>query len=354
MLCAKAALVLSILSLFLVEKQLQTPLSRSSRLNYRSQWGGEDKVFVNELTEVQKEAEKMSNAIAVTIQSPQPSLLGGPVPVFLTVANPNAEPAKVLLPYPSPNNLSFRCMSNDVALPKPIEPDPVGRAAPMLIQPGGKYTATYFLNRYFKFTKAGNAVFSYDLRVFVSAAKEATSKSEKFTGSFEVQILADSDDRLRGEFAARAAQLESSNRQTKMEAAESLAYIDSNLVVPYLLPMLQIDNLEVIGIGALGRHPSPKSAEAIASMLTRQDSAVVSAALGEIGRLNLPVRRQQVLSLLTSRNPNIRLVGLEWLAARPDPGDIQYVVALIHDQNELVQKRAKQYVEFLQGSKTPG
>jgi hypothetical protein len=290
----------------------------------------------------------MTQPITVELQSPPPHLFQEPVPVFITLTNLRPEPVSVLLPYPNPNNLGFQCLTEHFAAAKTVEEDAIERTAPITIEPGQNYRATYYLNRYFTFLKEGSGDFEYQLRMLVTCGKpEPASKTETFRGTFSVQLTSASEDQLRDALAAYASQLRSLNRQEKMEGAEALAFVETPLVVPYLLPMLQIDNLEVIGINALARHPGPQTEEAIKSMLGHPDSAVVGAALEEIDRLKIPVSRRRLQDLLTSKNPNVRWVALKWLEAHPDQGDRPLILRLLNDQNAAVRNLAQRYVDAL-------
>src|SRR6476646_1150200 len=280
-------------------------------------------VFHKQLQQ-QKETMQMSDPIVVTAGAFKQQALNGPVAVSISITNNSTEPASILLPYPNPNNLSFRCATSEFALPKTVEDAPIERTSPTTVKPGAKYTVTYYLNRYFKFLRPGRGRFHYELTAFVKFGDQGSQKLHTFTGEFDVELVAASDDELRTEFAARSEQLRSADRQVKLQAAESLAFIDSPLVVPYLTAMLRIDNLEVTGIQALGSHPSPESEAAITSMLAHPDSAVVSAALAEIDRMKFPIQRHKIQSLLASQNPNVRWTALKWLSSRPESGDFPF------------------------------
>ncbi len=284
-----------------------------------------------------KESTQMSGTIAVTVQSPQSHLLGGAVPVLTTIVNHTPGPITVLLPYPNPNNFRFGCSQRSFAEPKPVHYDPDERTVPTDIQSGGSHQVTYYLNRYFKFIKPGSAEFTYELDLPVmNGGQQSTFTSKIFTGTFHVKQVSASDEQLRREFDAYARQLQSSDRQKKMEAAEALAFVDVPTIVPYLLPMLRIDNLEVIGIHALARHPSPESKRAIASMLAHSSSAVVAAALEEVDRLGIPIQRQEVQKLLLSEK-----------ARRPSREDLPLLSRVISTGSEAVKNRARAYQQVL-------
>jgi hypothetical protein len=299
----------------------------------------------------QKETMQISDPIVVTAGAFEQQALNGPVAVSISIVNNSTEPASILLPYPNPNNLSFRCATSEFALPKNVEDAPIERTSPTTIKPRMKYTVIYYLNRYFKLLRPGRGRFRYELTAFVKFGNQGSQTPHTFTGEFDVELVAASDEELRTEFAASSEQLRSADRQVKLQAAESLAFIDSPLVVPYLTGMLRIDNLEVTGIQALGSHPSPESEVAITSMLAHPDSAVVSAALTEIDRMKFPVQRHKIQSLLASQNPNVRWTALKWLVSRPEPTDLPFVQPLVRDSSEAVRKEAAKYVEFLKQRK---
>jgi hypothetical protein len=291
----------------------------------------------------------MSNIIEVKVQGEEPHLLGGPVPVLLAVTNHDSKAASVLLPYPNPNNLSFRCLSSDFAQAKQVEPDPIERTVPTVIQANGNVTRHYYLNRYFRFAKPGKSAFAFELQMLVKGGgPQDVPTNQRFTGTFEIQLMSPSDDELRKELGLYQTELNSADRLKKEEAAEALAFLDTPQVVPYLLPMLQNDNLAEIGIRALGRHPSSESQEAIRSMLAHPELGVVSAALEEIDHLKIPIPRQAVQKLLTAANPGIQWLALGWLAARPSREDLPVLTPLLESENAPLRERAREYSKHLQ------
>lgn len=291
----------------------------------------------------------MSDKIVVELHSQEQRLVQGPVPVLAMLTNVSPTTIHVLLPYPNPSNLGFRSLTQYFGAAKAVEQDPIERTAPIMIEPGKTHKATYYLNRYFSFPRAGNGEFEYRLRMRVTHdGVNPTSKTEMFGGTFGVQLIAGSENQLRGALALYSGQLRSLNRQEKMEAAEALAFVDTPLVVPYLLPMLQIDNLEVIGIHALARHPGSQSELAIKSMLGNPESAVVGTALEEIDRLKIGVTRKEVQQLLDSQNTNIQWLALGWLEARPSREDLPLLSRLLKSENSLVREKAKAYLGRLQ------
>jgi hypothetical protein len=297
-----------------------------------------------------KDAIQMSDTITVRMQSAGPHLYGGPVPVTTVVQNAGPDAASVLLPYPNPNNLSFRCASRDWAQTKPVQEDPIERTAPLVVPPGGTVTRTYFLNRYLRFLRPGTAECSYSLRMLVTRkGAQQSANHETFAGTFTVQLDPASDDQLRAEMARYAARLDNPDRQTKAEAAEALAFLDTPLVVPFLMRMLRIDNLEAIGIHALGRHPSEESFRAIAAMLGHPDSAVVSAALEEIDRHQIQIPRRDIQKLLASENPAIVWAALGWLANHPSREDLPLLAPMLNSPNVPLRERAHAYRQLLAG-----
>lgn len=299
----------------------------------------------------EEEVKPMSKIVAVRVET-QPQLLGGPVAAVVTVTNHGPRTASILLPYPNPNDLSFSCTSSEIALPKTIERDPIDRAAPIQVQAGGEYTATYYLNRYFSFVKVGRVDCAYELKMLVANVGEpAPPRKEVFNGKFEITLVLGSSDQLRGEFSKFAKQLQDLKRSLRIQAAEALAFVDSPLVVPYQLPMLKTNNLEVVGIHALARHPSPESEQAIISMLSHPESAVVGAALEEIDRLKIAISRHEVQRLLGSSNPGVQWEALGWLAARPSREDLPFLQPLAESANVSVRERASAYSKQLQAGR---
>jgi hypothetical protein len=306
--------------------------------------GGKETYYLNATT-------IMNDVISVSFESPmEPALLHGPVKATITVKNLTRQPVEVLLPYPNPNNLAFECKTPGLARSKPVEFEEIGRVIPTAIAAKGSISATYYLNRYLAFLKPGVATVAYRVRILVSVeprTDRAVDTEMVFEGDFELRLVQASEADLRSHLAMYAARLRSTNRQAKMEAAEALAFLDTPLCVEYLVPMLSIDNLEVIGIRALARFPSPETETLIVGMLSHKDSRVVSAALDTISAQRIQLPRQQVQSLLVSDNANIRLLGLEWLATRPDQTDRQSVSALLSDPNSAVREKAITYIEKL-------
>lgn len=292
----------------------------------------------------------MASSISVSVASlERPSILYGPVPVVVTVRNLFSSSVQILLPYPNPNNLRFDCTTQGFTTQKVVAREEIERSVPISLDPGSSYTATYYFNRYFTFQKAGEGKISYRLSILVTSPGGTNQSHENtvFTGEFTVKLVESSEDNLRIELAKHAQNLRSSDRQVKTEAAEALAFLDTPLSVDYIAPMLSIDNLETIGIRALGRHPSPKTADLIVGMLSHRDSAVVAAALDEINRLKISIPRRTIQELLAAENPNTRWLALEWLAARPDNGDLSIILPLLNDENPVVRERANVYVKAL-------
>jgi hypothetical protein len=296
----------------------------------------------------------MIKDIVVTVRgSEKPKLFQGPVEAIVTVKNVSTHPVEILLPYPNPNHLGFACKSQGYAKPKQVEHEEIERTAPIRIDPGSSYTAVYYLNRYLTFLKAGQVRVSYRLGLPVTrqpGTPEAVQEDAVFEGEFAVQLIEGSEQALRGELASYAAQLESRNRQEKMQAAEALAFLDTPLCVECVARMLAIDNLEVIGIRSLGRFPSPKTAELITGMLAHPDSTVVGTALHEIDQRRISLPRQKVQELLISSNPNVRWLAVNWLAAHPDPRDLPLLAPVLRDENPSVRERAAAYAEALKKS----
>ncbi len=289
----------------------------------------------------------MNGTITAAVRgSDKPASIHGPVPAIVTVTNTSGDPVSIQLAYPIPEVLRFETLSFNVIAVKPAAKRSMTRTVPIDLAAGASYTATYFLNRYFAFVGPGQATIDWHLAVPFKQGGNATATSE-FRGSFRAQLVVAGEQQVKAELARYSNALQSSNRQEQMEAAEALAYLDTPLVVPYLMPMLHIDNLEVIGIHALARHPSPASKQGIRSMLGHRDSAVVGAALEEIDRLNVEVSRSEVQQLLRSSNPNTQWLALGWLAARPSREDLPLLGPLLESGNAPVRDRARSYANRL-------
>ncbi len=299
-----------------------------------------------------KEDKPMSPTITVNTTSPQSQPFGGPVAVRFTIANGSAEAIDILLPYPNPNNLAFRCETPNFAEPKIVEREEVERTAPITILAGSLYTRTYYLGRYFKFKAPGKAIFNFELRMpFWSENRPETSNEELFKGSFEVQLAPVSGDQLRNELATIATHLQDKDRTRKLEAGEALAFVESPQVVAHLLMMLRVDGLEVAGIHALALHRSAETDRAITSALGNRDSAVVAAALEEIDRLKIGVPRANVQKLLMSDNPGIQWLALEWLSRKPDRQDLPMLIPLAQGGKEGIREKASEYMRKLDALK---
>jgi hypothetical protein len=296
-----------------------------------------------------KGAALMSKTISVSVSSPEEQvLLHGPIPAVVTVANNSSNAVSILLPYPNPNNLKLEGRPQSSLVQKPIEYLENDRSVAIRINPGEGYTLRYFLNRYFKIIRPGTITISYRLIIPLSVLGAGQRWTDtEFEGTFQVVIVDDSEDTLRASLAQYASKLRGADIQTRMEAAEALAFLDTPISVDYIEPMLAIEGYETTGIRSLARFPSPKTFSLIIGMLSHGDSAVVATALETINRLNIPVQRLKIQRLLASENPNIRLASLEWLAGHPDKGDLTFIVPLLHDSNRSVHDRAKSYVDRL-------
>ncbi len=299
-----------------------------------------------------KELHEMGETLTVSMKAPQAQLLGGPVAVSLTIANAGAVPVRISLPYPNPNNFSFQCLAKGFANEKTVEHDEIERTAPTQIAPGATFTGTYYLNRYFSFLMAGDAQFAYQLSALVSQDGQPGVASRTFEGKFAIHLDQGTDDQVRRELNGFAARLQDPDRKLRAESAEALAFVDSALVVPYLLPMLQTDGLEVIGVHALARHSEPDARQAMVAALSSPQSSVVAAVLEETDRLKIALPRRRVQNLLASRNEGIQWLALNWLSARPDRDDLPFVNPLLDSHSEGVRKKAKVYLESLNQPKS--
>jgi len=290
----------------------------------------------------------MRDVIEITTQSTGPHLHGGPVPVPIVVENLGSAPVSILLPYPNPNDLTFRCTPADLARAKLVEQDPIERIAPLDIPSYRSETRMYYLNRYFEFIRPGRAECSYQLNTSISVeGTPAAYQHETFTGTFTIQLERASDEQVRTELSDYAMMLDNPNRQKRAEAAEALAFLDTPLVIPFLMRMLEIDDLEVIGIHALGRHPSLESYRAITGLLGHPDSAIIAAVLKEVDRNQIPLPRRDAQKLLSSANPNIQWLALGWLIGHPSREDLPLLSQALTSQNTAVRDRARAYEQLL-------
>ena len=290
-----------------------------------------------------KGGEPMTNKVVlITVSGPgAPVLRKGPIPATVLIQNASAGPVEVLLPYPNPNHLRFDCASGTR---KHVERQEIERTIPIALAPGQTYTATYFLNRYLVFGAPGLTRVSYHLDVFTTPSGGEGGGEIVSDGELAIELIEGTDEVLKEELSNYAAGLRSRDRKLKMEAAEALAFLETPLAIEYQARMLSIDNLEVIGIEALGRSSSPQAHKLIVGMLSHPDSTVVMAALSEIDRRHIDLPREKVYALLSSDNPNIRWTAVDWMAAHPDPRDRAAVSPLLGDPNAEVRERAKAYL----------
>ena len=293
----------------------------------------------------------MNGPLDVTLRgSEKPSYLHGPVPVVVTIANVSGTQLSIQLAYPVPEVLRFRCRNLDVGAPRPVSERTMAQSVPIAIAPGGSHTATYYLNRYFNFKAPGRAVIDWQVVVPVKQARSPTSSLE-FHGSFPIELVTATDQQLRDELAQYSEALHSPKRQARNEAAEALAFLDTPLSAEYVVPMLGIEDLEIIGIHALGRNPSRRFDDRIVQMLSHRDSTVVGAALEEIDRHRINVDRSVIQHLLASGNPNIQWLALGWLAEHPSREDLRLLPPLVASPNQAVRERAQSYEKSLGGVK---
>lgn len=289
----------------------------------------------------------MNGAITATLQSSErQSYLHGPVPVTVTVSNVSTAPLSILLAYPVPETLRFESDNLEIAAQKRVAVGAMARTAPIDIAPGAQYTATYYLNRYFEFRAAGLAIIDWHLTIPFTQGDNPTATPE-FQGSFRVELVLPREPELRDKLAHYAMALQSPDLRTKMQAAEALAFLDTEISSDYVLSMLGIDNLEIIGIHALGRNTSRQHDARIVQMLSHRDSGVVGAALEEIDRHRVPVPRSTVQLLLSAENPNTQWLALGWLAQRPRAEDLPLLSPLVASPNDAVRDRATAYERLL-------
>ena len=292
----------------------------------------------------------MAGVIAVSVAgSDRPTDFRGPVPVIVSVSNISPDPVKILLPYPNPNNLRLHALGDTAVRQKTVERKRSERTVPIELAAGETRVLNYYANRYFEFQGPGQVNVSYDLTipVTVQSGGQPAYEDAAFEGRFLVKLVKGSEVELRADLAKFASQLENEDRQLKMEAAEALAFLDTPVSVDYVRRMLSISNLEVAGIRALARFPSPDTNALIVGMLSHRESGVVAAALAEMNRLQIQVPRQKIQELLSSGNANTRWLALEWLAARPDRGDLPLMAPVLHDQNVNIRERATAYADVL-------
>ncbi len=269
-------------------------------------------------------------------------ILNEPVPAILTVVNTGTVPIELLLPYPNPNNLIFKCLG-DVVLTKPLEQNQPERTVPLHLEPGEEVQKIYYLNRYLSFASAGRYLVSYFLELPITIQMDSGEKHEVLlkNGSFDISIEGDFEEKLQKILDQYSIILGHPDPEKRNEAAEALFFLDTPLVIPYLRKMLAISGMEQQSILALGRHAASKEIiESLSNVLDHPEAAVVGTALTELDKINADVPRGKVHLLLKSRNASIRLLGINWLAFHHNENDIEFVTPLLEDSNPVVKEKA--------------
>jgi hypothetical protein len=268
-----------------------------------------------------------------------PVLLGGPLPVAVTVTNGSARPIEIDLAYP--NLLYLRFTSPSATARQVLIPASV-LSADLQIPPGGRATSTYYVNRYLRFDAPGTVQVSYRLVVPVRSSGDLAAR-----GDLTYTLVKGTDDALREALSNVAVGLRSKDPKIKEEAAEALAFLETPLAIEYQARMLTIDHLEHVGIEALGRSPSPAAHALVVEMLGKGDSSVGGTAFDVLDRMGPAMPRDKVLRRLASDDPRVREAALALLEAHPDPRDRAAVSPLLDDPDPGVRDRAKAYLESL-------
>jgi len=176
---------------------------------------------------------------------------------------------------------------------------------------------------------------------------DSTPLSMIYNGDFLVKISYSTEDQLSEQFSCYSTQLKSNDIKEKMEAAEALSFIDSPLCIDYVIPMLSIENLEVLGINTLSRFNIDKVRKLIMGMLSHNESEVVSAAINALDSMKVQIPRIKFLDMLSSNNASIRFIGLENLELTPNVNDKNYIIPLFQDLDSIVAKKAKEYNQLI-------
>jgi hypothetical protein len=289
----------------------------------------------------------MSTPIDVTVRgSDRPSFLHGPVPVTITVRNVSAEPVSILLAYPVAEGLRFESRSPSIAAPKGVASQTMTRTVPIRLASNAQHSAVYYLNRYLDFRAAGTATIAWRIIVPVTTPSGSTTMPE-YEGTLHIELVIPREEQIRDELNRFRLQLHDKDRQIKSQATEALAFLDTELSAEYVVDMLSIDNLQVIGIHALGRSSSRKYDSRVLQMLSHKDSEVVAAALEYIDAHRIPLPRSNVQRLLAADNPNVQWRAIGWLAQRPNVEDLPLVSPLMESSNQAVRQRATSYIQAL-------
>ena len=278
--------------------------------------------------------------IPVEVSAPSvPVLLGGPFPAVVTVTNRSARPIVIDLPYP---NLGFLTFESAPATAKEVPIPPSMLSAGIPIPPGGRYTSTYYVNRYLRFDAPGTVRVSYRLVVPVRSSGDLAAR-----GDLTYTLVKGTDDALREALSNVAVGLRSKDEKVRDETAEALAFLETPLAIEYQARMLTIDNLAPIGIEALGRSPSPAARALVVEMLGKGDASVSGAAFDVLDRMGPAMPREKVLRRLAVDDPRVRAAALALLQRHPDAGDRAAVSPLLDDPDPGVRERAKAYLESL-------
>ena len=164
------------------------------------------------------------------------------------------------------------------------------------MKPGETRTDRVLLNARYDVREPG----AYPLRVIYRlnygpadddvAALELSKVHQDFQDQLEIVIKPSQPDDLKPEFVQYARQLDSSDPQTKLEAANVIAYLAPAFMEATILRMLETPSLQYDGVEGLRNLNTPSAHRALADFVKNTPPANVAGAypaalryLGEIG-----------------------------------------------------------------------
>src|SRR5258708_32895808 len=133
------------------------------------------------------------------------------------------------LPYPPVDNLSFKWLAGAPVDTVTAEPKRFSSTVPIGLSPGQSYAVTYYLNRYLKIKRPGDLKLAYSISVYVKPQDSSAGKAETlhFTGEITASIVSDSEGRLIKDLENYAAMLNSPDADARLQADESIAFLDT-------------------------------------------------------------------------------------------------------------------------------
>ncbi len=283
--------------------------------------------------------------LALSVTAPStPVLLGGPMPVVVTVTNGSTRPIEIDLAYPNLLYLRFTSASA-TARDVPVPPSVLG--GDTHVAPGAHATVTYYVNRYLRFDAPGEVRVGYRLVVPVRPSEDDPGGDLAASGELAYTISKADDDALREQLSNAAVGLKSADDHVKAESAEALAFLETPLAAEYQARMVTIDHLEVMGIQALGRSSSTAARALVVEVLGKGDADANDAAFEVLDRMGDALPRERVLRRLADADARVRETALALLRRHPDPRDRPALERVLDDPSTSVREQARAYAESL-------